>query len=109
MESATGKTTPMETNGTRILTANIEQASEEDIKLFQSIIGSLMYAMIQTRPDIAFAVCFLSRFLSNPTAAHIQAAHRVLRYLGHTRTLGVTYHGKEKGFKGCSDSDWRRH
>lgn len=106
MESATGKATPMEANGTQILKANTKQASEEDIKLFQSIIGSLMYAMIQTRPDIAFAVCFLSRFLSNPTAAHIQAAHRVLRYLGHTKTLGVTYHGKEKGFKGCSDSDW---
>jgi hypothetical protein len=65
-----------------------------------------MYAMIQTRPDIAFTVCFLSCFLSNLTAAHIQAAYRVLRYLGHTKTLGVTYHGKEKGFKGCSDSDW---
>jgi hypothetical protein len=64
-----------------------------------------MYAMIQTRPDIAFTICFLSRFLSNPTAAHIQAAYRVLRYLGHTKTLGVTYHGKEKGFKGCSDLD----
>ena len=106
MESATGKATLMETNRTQILTANIKQASEEDIKLFQSIIGSLMYAMIQTRPDIAFAVCFLSRFLSNLTTAHIQAAYRVLRYLRHTKTLGVTYHGKEKGFKGCSDSDW---
>jgi hypothetical protein len=48
MESAARKATPMETNGTQILTANAEQASKEDIKLFQSIIRSLMYAMIQT-------------------------------------------------------------
>jgi hypothetical protein len=95
----------METNGTRILTANIKQALEEDIKLFQSIIRSLMYAMIQTQPNIAFVVCFLSRFLSNLTVAHIQAAYRVLRYLRHTKTLSVTYHGKEKGFKGYSNSD----
>ena len=75
MESAVGKLTPMEVNSIRMLKANTEQASEENTKLFQSIIGSLMYTMIQTRPDIAFTICFLSRFLANPTAAHLQAAH----------------------------------
>jgi len=106
MESAVGKLTPMEVNSIRMLKANTEQASEENTKLFQSIIGSLMYTMIQTRPDIAFTICFLSRFLANPTAAHLQAAHRALRYLAHTKTLGITYNGRKKGFKGVSDSDW---
>ena len=46
MESAVGKLTPMEVNSIRMLKANTEQASEEDTKLFQSIIGSLMYTMI---------------------------------------------------------------
>jgi hypothetical protein len=47
------------------------------------------------------------RFLANPTAAHLQAAHRALRYLGHTKSLGgATYYGRKKGFKGVSDSDW---
>ncbi len=75
MEAATRKDTPMETNASKSLTANTGQALEVDIKLFQLMIGSIMYAMIQTRPDVAFAVSFLSRHLTNPTGAHITAAY----------------------------------
>lgn len=106
MEAATGKDTPMETNAYKSLATNTRQALEVDTKLFQSMIGSIMYAMIQTRPDVAFAVSFLSRHLTNPTEAHIKAAYRILRYLAHTIGLGITYHGSKKGFWGCSDSDW---
>lgn len=41
----------------------------------------LIYAMLGTRVDIAFSVPTLSRYLTNPTPAHIQAAKRNLRYL----------------------------
>jgi len=52
-----------------------------DSTMYRSIIGSLMYLMTGTRPDIAAAVSIISQFSENPTKAHLQAAMRVLRYI----------------------------
>ena len=52
-----------------------------DISKYQSIIGSLMYAVSGTRPDLAFTVTLLSQFSSAPNEEHMQCAKRVLRYL----------------------------
>ena len=51
---------------------------------YASIVGALMYAMLGTRPDIAYAVGNLSRFTSNPGPSHWQSLKRVLRYLAGT-------------------------
>jgi hypothetical protein len=48
---------------------------------YQAIVGSLMYAALGTRPDIAYAVAALSRCNSRPLAVHLTAAKRILRYL----------------------------
>ena len=37
---------------------------------YQSVVGSLMYAMVCTRPDLSYAVGVVSRFMSNPGEAH---------------------------------------
>ena len=55
------------------------------------MIGSLMYAMYCTRPDIIFAVCKLSRFTSNPSVEYWNAIGRVLGYLKRTIILGLFY------------------
>ena len=60
---------------------------------YASLVGSLMYAMTSTRPDIAFAIGKLSRFTSNPSMLHWQALRRVLRYLNKTIHYGLTYTG----------------
>jgi hypothetical protein len=60
-------------------------------KLYQQIVGSLMYCVTGTRPDLAFVVTFLSRFSNNPSSQHLQAVKRVLRYLKGTRTLKLRY------------------
>nr|GEZ30892.1 zinc finger, CCHC-type [Tanacetum cinerariifolium] len=52
-----------------------------------------MYAMISTRPDIAFAVGQLSKYTSNPSALHWQALGRVFQYLKGTMDYGLTYSG----------------
>ena len=52
---------------------------------YSRIIGSLMYLMSCTRPDIAYAVSKLSRYTSNPGAKHWQGIIRVLKYLRFTR------------------------
>lgn len=55
------------------------------------MVGSVMYAMLCTRPDLSYEIQQLSQFNSNPTNTHFQAAKRVFRYLYGTQTTGVTY------------------
>lgn len=54
---------------------------------YASVIGSLMYAMVCTRPDIAFAVGVASRFLANPGKDHWEAVKWIMRYLRGTSKL----------------------
>ena len=70
--------TPMTAGANEFMIPYDKQASKDDIKLYGSMIGSEMYLAVQTRPDIAYAVSVLSRFLSNPSPQHISAARRVL-------------------------------
>nr|KAJ0227703.1 hypothetical protein LSAT_V11C100011740 [Lactuca sativa] len=60
---------------------------------YSRAIGCLMYAMISTRPDIAYAVGRLSRYTSNPSSHHWQAVSRVFKYLKGTMNYGLTYIG----------------
>ncbi|CAM8940498.1 unnamed protein product [Rhodiola kirilowii] len=52
---------------------------------YSRVIGSLMYTMTSTRPDIAFAVGKLSRYTSNPSVDHGQAVHRVLLFFLYSK------------------------
>jgi Reverse transcriptase (RNA-dependent DNA polymerase) len=69
-----------------------EILDEEGIHRYQSIIGSLTYAMQGTRADLAYAVSLCSRFLARPTATHMGIAKGVLRYLKGATDLGITYY-----------------
>ena len=74
---------------------------------YQSLIGSLMYAMCGTRADIAYSVGTLSRFNHNPSSEHHHAALRVLKYLDNTRNFGITYGlNKSVNLVGYSDSGY---
>ena len=55
-----------------------------DKTLYRQIVGSLMHLMVVSRPDLAFSVGKLARFMHEPHDVHMIAAKRVLRYLkGH--------------------------
>ena len=58
---------------------------------YPSVVGSLMYAQVCTRPNIAFVVGVLGRYLSDPGQNHWKAAKKVLRYLQGTKDLMLTY------------------
>ena len=73
---------------------------------YASAIGSLMYAMHCTRPDIAFTVCKLSRFISNPSVEHWKAIARVLGYLKKTMNLGLLYNKFPAVLEGYTDASW---
>jgi hypothetical protein len=62
-----------------------------DARLFMEIIGSLLFAAIGTRPDIAAPVSILSRHMSKPTRAHVTAARAVVNYLANTPELCLHY------------------
>ncbi|GJU71954.1 putative ribonuclease H-like domain-containing protein, partial [Tanacetum coccineum] len=57
-----------------------EEASDVDVHLYRSMIGSLMY-LTASRPDIMFAVCACSRFQVTPKSSHLSAVKRIFRYL----------------------------
>ena len=88
------------------------EKSEEPVALdtktyYQQIIGTLIYAAIGTRPDIAFVATRLSQFNNNPTQEHIKYAKYVLRYLKGTKELKIKYDGASDAWLiGYSDSDW---
>ncbi|XP_050232866.1 secreted RxLR effector protein 161-like [Mercurialis annua] len=70
------------------------------------MVGSLMY-LTATRPDLAFVVSLISRYMERPTELHQQAVKRVLRYIKGTTELGIFYkRGGEEKLVAYSDSDY---
>ena len=84
-----------------------DRASYSEINLYQRKIGSLLYAAVTTRPDIAFATSRLGRFLTNPGPKHHAAADRVLLYLKRHRDYGLQFGGKaDDTFTVASDASF---
>ena len=76
---------------------------------YASAIGSLMYAQVCTRSDIAYIVGLLGRYLSNPRKNHWIAAKRVMRYLQWIKDYMLTYRKSDQlEIIGYSDSDFSR-
>ena len=74
---------------------------------YQSMVRSLLYAAITTRPDIAQAVGAVSKFNSCPTEAHLTAVKRIFRYLKGTIDLCIKYErSADNCLVGFSDADW---
>ncbi|GJY28183.1 ribonuclease H-like domain-containing protein [Tanacetum coccineum] len=83
-----------------------EEASDVDVHLYRSMIGSLMY-LTASRPDIMFAVCACSRFQVTPKSSHLSAVKRIFRYLKGKPKMGLWY-PKVSSFdlESYSDSDY---
>uniref|UniRef100_A0A3Q7IYG7 Uncharacterized protein n=1 Tax=Solanum lycopersicum TaxID=4081 RepID=A0A3Q7IYG7_SOLLC len=72
---------------------------------YSCAVGSLMYAMVCTRPDIAHAVGLVSRYLANPSKVHWEAVKWILRYLRGTSNLSLCFGGGEPILEGFTDAD----
>jgi len=83
MQDANPALTPLHPKN-RLDIDTLDAEEEVDQAVYQSIVGSLMYAAISTRSDIAFAVAALSRYNVKPYFVHLTAAKQVLRYLKAT-------------------------
>jgi hypothetical protein len=73
---------------------------------YSSLIGSLLYIAVCTRPDIAYSVGALTRYNAAPSTSHWNEALNVLRYLGSTKDYSITYKKGDFDFTGYSDSDY---
>nr|GEZ29034.1 retrovirus-related Pol polyprotein from transposon TNT 1-94 [Tanacetum cinerariifolium] len=58
---------------------------------YSSAVGSLMYAMVYTRPDLAHAISVVSRYMHNPGKMHWEAAKCIIRYLKGTSNIGLSF------------------
>ncbi len=95
--------TPMES---RLQLSKLSTHPPVDATEYRRIVGALRY-LVNTRPDITFAVGYVSRFMEKPTTEHLVAVKRILRYVAGTADLGCHYRKKEKvvALIGYSDSD----
>ena len=76
---------------------------------YASAVGSLMYAQVCTRPDIAYITGMLGRYLSNPGVDHWKAVKRVMRYLQRTKDYMLTYQRSDQlEIIGYTDFDFAR-
>jgi hypothetical protein len=74
---------------------------------YQTVIGSLLYLMLGTRPDIAFVVIKMSQFSANPSQEHLDKAMYIMRYLVGTQDYSIVYDGVvADGLIAYTDSDW---
>ena len=91
--------------------ANIPLSKDEEGKainptIFRSLIGGLRY-LVHTRPDIAYSVGVVSRYMERPTTLHMNAVKRILRYVKGTVNYGLIYEQGTGNYllSGYSDSD----
>ena len=87
-----------------------EENDPEEVRIYQHLIGQLMYTMMGTRPDIAHAVGLLSRFSSNPSEFHVQCVRRVFGYLSYSSEATLTYlmhpNDNPNVIRGYTDADY---
>ena len=83
-----------------------DKEKEEMSKIpYASVVGSLMYAMVCTRPNIAYSMGVVSRFLMNPSKQHWQAVKWILRYLKGTINYCLCFGHDETVLEGFTDAD----
>ncbi|GJP72392.1 hypothetical protein CLOP_g3130 [Closterium sp. NIES-67] len=80
-----------------------ESVGEEKRHRFHSLVGSLMYAAVHTRPDAAFATGQLARVVQCPNEEQAAARERVAKYLGQTATVGLQYSAAAQRYQKGAD------
>ena len=88
-----------------LLNSDVEKAKMAKVP-YSSAVGSLMYAMVATRPDIAFAVGVVSRYMANPGKKHWEAVKHILKYLKGTSSRCLRFGNSDASIIGYMDSDY---
>ena len=85
-----------------------EERDRMDQIPYASAIGSIMYAMLCTRPDVSYALSMTSRYQSDPGESHWIAVKNILKYLRRTKEYFLIYGGNDElTVKGYSDASFQ--
>lgn len=86
----------------------LARAGDPTAHPYRELLGSLMYVMLCTRPDICYSVGFLGRFQQKPTTQHWQSLKRVVRFIKGTKARCLEYKQvrSAKPLVGYVDADW---
>jgi len=105
MELCNPALTPADRNVRLEKPSSTFEATLYERRRYQSAVGSLMYAMLGTRPDISYAVSKVSQYSTNPDPTHWTAVKRIFCYLAGTPHRGLCYgmHGSGTGY---TNADW---
>ncbi|CAM1292454.1 Uncharacterised protein r2_g164 [Pycnogonum litorale] len=106
MNDCKPKATPCEIGINKI---KVDESEElETPNAYRAIVGSLIYVMTGTRPDLCYIVTKLSQYMANPKQVHLNIAKRVLRYLKCALDHGLKFQRSDTPLKliGFCDSDW---
>jgi hypothetical protein len=92
------------------LSSALSPSTQDDVAYmarvpYSSAVGSLMYAMICTRPDLSYAVSMVSRYMANPGKEHWKAVQWIFRYLKGSADLCLHFGRNSTGVLGYVDSD----
>jgi transposase InsO family protein len=106
MSDCNATSTPREVN--EHLAKHGNEDEPVDKSAYQSLVGSLMYLMLGTRPDLANAVGAVAQHCVNPGHQHWAAAKRILRYVKGTVNQGILFGGSDASndLVGYADADW---
>src|SRR3954466_14041732 len=75
---------------------------------YASAIGSIMYAMVCTRPGVSYALSATSRYQANPGESHLTTVKRTLHYLRRTKDMFLVYGGEDELIvKGYTDASFQ--
>ncbi|KAG8486717.1 hypothetical protein CXB51_020156 [Gossypium anomalum] len=93
------------------LSSTLSPQSDDEIEYmshvpYSSAVGSLMYAMVCSRPDLSYAVSAVSRYMANPGKEHWKAVQWILRYLRGTTDVCLQFGRTEDGVIGYVDADF---
>lgn len=78
-------------------------------KHYEGITDSIMFSIVEIKPDITFATSFISRFTKISSYQHNKVIKTILQYLKTTKDTGIMYAGEQGGdliIKRYSDFNW---
>ena len=109
MEECKPLATPLDVKATLVKPSQeeLEEFSQEmDGVPYKAAVGSLMYAMVATRPNHAFAVSVVNQFMASSAPLHLMVIKRIMRYLKGTLDVKLFLGSTNMSLHGYCDADW---
>ena len=102
------RSTPADSNAHLTAEMSPSDTHNRDLPPYREAVGTLMYCMLATRPDISFDVGRSAQFNNNPGKAHWEAVKRIMSYLKETADFGIRFVGgtNDGTLRAFSDADY---